>query len=52
VEVEESYTYGEGRKGHGGGGHTFIGDGPVVGVVVEEGYFFRHFFGLEGRTFM
>ena len=50
--MEELYKYGEGRKGRGGGGYTFIGDGPVVGVVVEEGYFIRHFVGLEGRTFM
>ena len=31
---------------------TFIGEGPVVGVAVEEGYFLGHFFGSEGRTFM
>jgi len=32
--------------------HTFIGDGPEEGVAAVEGYFFRHFFGSEGRTFM
>ena len=30
--------------------HTFIGDGPVVGVAAEEGYFFGHFFGSEDWT--
>jgi len=52
VEAEDSYMYGEGRKGRGGGGIHLLGDGPVAGVVAEEGYFFRHLFGLEGRTFM
>ena len=32
--------------------HTSIGDGPVVGVAVEEGFSIRHFLGSEGRTFM
>jgi len=52
VEVEDSYMYGEGRKGRGGGGIHLFGDGPVVGVEVEEGYFLGYFIGLEGRTFM
>ena len=52
MEVGESYNYREGRKGHGGGGNTFIGDRPVVGVMLEEGYFLRHFFGLKGGTFL
>jgi len=42
--------YGECRKGRGGGGIYLFGDGPVAGVVAEEGYLFRHLFGLEGRT--
>ena len=37
MEVEDSYMYGEGRKGRGGGGILFIGDGLVAGVVVEGG---------------
>jgi len=39
---------GEGRKGRGGGGIHLFGDGPVEGVVAEEGYFLGHLFGLEG----
>jgi len=52
VEVEDSYMHGEGRQGRGGGGIYLFGDGPVVGAAVEEGSFFRHFFGSVGRTFM
>jgi len=52
VEAEDSYMYGEGRKGRGGGGILLLGDGPEEGVTVEEGYFLRYFFGLGGRTFM
>ena len=52
MEVEDSYIYGEGRRGRGGGGHTFIGDGLVAGVAAEEGYSIRHLLGSEGRTFM
>jgi len=37
VEAEDSYMYGEGRKGRGGGSIYSIGDGPVVGVAVEGG---------------
>jgi len=32
--------------------HTSIGDGLVVGVAAEEGYFLRYFFSSEGRTFI
>ena len=52
MEVEDSYMHGEGRQGRGGGGIYLFGDGPVVGAAVEEGSFFRHFFGSVGRTFM
>jgi len=52
VEAEDSCMYGEGRWGRGRGGLRLFGDGPAVGVVAEEGYFIRHFFGSEGRTFM
>jgi len=37
VEVEDSYMYGEGRKGRGGGSIHLFGDGPVAGVAVEGG---------------
>ena len=43
---------GKGRKGRGGGGILLFGDGPVEGVAADEGYFFGHFLGLEGRTLM
>ena len=41
---------GKGRKGRGGGGILLFGDGPVEGVVADDGYFLGYFFGLEGRT--
>ena len=46
MEAEDSYMYGEGWKGRGGGGIRLFGDGPAEGVVVEEGYFFKTFLWL------
>jgi len=52
VEGEEFIYVRGGPEGAWRRRHTFIGDGPVVGVAAEEAYFFRHFFGSEGRTLM
>jgi len=41
-----------GAWGRGGGGIHLFGDGPVEGVVAEEGYFLGYFFGLGGWIFM
>jgi len=53
LRMDFIYIYtGRSWKGHGGGGISSFRNGLAEGVAVEEGYFFGHFFGLEGRTFM